>query len=441
VLVTIPGLVAHRPATDDPHGLEAQHRRNRDDQEEQRLLQRQIARQHDAEGLTEVEGPMPGPDRQYVPHHERRDDTQQCQTQPASSRVDPSPQQELQRQRREDDEDQHGDVGELRHVSPRLGGASPAAGPSLGQSRRRPAGRRPDEPEPQWSARWLARRTATEVRRLLRGMGIRLRGRDLTLAAAGLTFYSGIAVVPCLLLSVWLAGLVSSPDAVAMLGGRLAEVLPRELGAAAPVDRLFDAGRRLGWLGAVVAAFPASFYGEGLRRAFLRFTHRDEPFVGWRGRLLVLPLLVAAPFLLLPLLLVAGVLHGLPGRYGAASGLIGVVIGFTAVWLVLAVTLVWTFRVVGPARSGRVAVVVGALLTAACLSGFPQGFVLFLSLPLDLGAPFGGLTGVGVVVAVGLWLLLLHVIVLVGWVFTLALEDRLRGDAGPASASNPGGDR
>ena len=37
------------------------------------------------------------------------------------------------------------------------------------------------------------------------------------------------------------------------------------------------------------------------------------------------------------------------------------------------------------------ALVTGALFTAACLSGFLQGFVLFLSLPLQLGAPFGGL--------------------------------------------------
>ena len=56
---------------------------------------------------------------------------------------------------------------------------------------------------------------------------------------------------------------------------------------------------------------------------------------------------------------------------------------------------------------------VGALFTAACLSGFLQGFVLFLALPLDLGAPFGGLAVVGGVVAVGLWLFLLHLVVLV----------------------------
>jgi membrane protein len=77
--------------------------------------------------------------------------------------------------------------------------------------------------------------------------------------------------------------------------------------------------------------------------------------------------------------------------------------------------------------------VAGVFFTAACLSGFLQGFVLFLSLPLDLGAPFGGLTSVGSVVALGLWLFLLHVVLLVGWLLTQALDERL------ARSANSGG--
>src|SRR3712207_5875745 len=82
------------------------------------------------------------------------------------------------------------------------------------------------------------------------------------------------------------------------------------------------------------------------------------------------------------------------------------------------------------------AVLTGALLAAACLSGFLQGFVLFLSLPLDLGAPFGGLTVVGGVVAVGFWLWLLHLVVLAGWLFTEALDERLR--RGRPGGNEPG---
>ncbi|MDP9459868.1 MAG: hypothetical protein M3Q22_06335, partial [Actinomycetota bacterium] len=70
---------------------------------------------------------------------------------------------------------------------------------------------------------------------------------------------------------------------------------------------------------------PMTFYGEGLRRALLRFGGRREGMTGWRGRL----------------------------------------------------------------------------------------------------APFGGLTVVGGVVALALWLLLLHLVVLLGWLLTQSLDELL----------------
>ena len=103
--------------------------------------------------------------------------------------------------------------------------------------------------------------------------------------------------------------------------------------------------------------------------------------------------------------------------------------GFYAVLAALTVPLAWGFRVVGAGRVRWPALAAGALFTAACLSGFLQGFVLFLALPLDLGAPFGGLDVVGGVVAVGLWLFLLHLVVLV----------RLAGHAVPRRAADAAG--
>src|SRR5690242_15225068 len=47
-----------------------------------------------------------------------------------------------------------------------------------------------------------------------------LRGRDLALHAAAVTFYSGIAVVPVALLAIWLTGLVAGADRVRRLTGR-----------------------------------------------------------------------------------------------------------------------------------------------------------------------------------------------------------------------------
>jgi membrane protein len=91
--------------------------------------------------------------------------------------------------------------------------------------------------------------------------------------------------------------------------------------------------------------------------------------------------------------------------------------------------------------------------TAANLSGFLHGFVLFCSLPLDLGVPFGGFTEIGGMVAVGLWLYLFHVIVLAGYAATLSFStyltardgkpihhdtepDRAEDQSGPESAAS-----
>jgi membrane protein len=100
--------------------------------------------------------------------------------------------------------------------------------------------------------------------------------------------------------------------------------------------------------------------------------------------------------------------------------------GYYSVLFALTLPLVWVFRVVAAGRLRWRAVVVGALFTAGSLSGFLQGFVLFLSLPLELGAPFGGLTVVGGAVAVAFWLFLLQFVLLAGWLFTEALDERVR---------------
>src|SRR3712207_453651 len=100
-------------------------------------------------------------------------------------------------------------------------------------------------------------------RALLSGVRSRLRGRDLALIAAGLTFYAGIAVVPLLLLSVSLTAAFSSPEEVHALGGRLASLFPSGAGAPSAVAELFGAGvARRGW-GVLLALLPLSLSGEG----------------------------------------------------------------------------------------------------------------------------------------------------------------------------------
>jgi membrane protein len=250
-----------------------------------------------------------------------------------------------------------------------------------------------------------------------------LRGHDLALYAAGVTFFAGIALVPTVLLAVWLTGRLVGPERVAELGRSLAEALPDALGAPQVAESTVEAGLRLPALGALAVLFPASFYGEGLRRAFVSLTDADDTLIGWRGRLLVLPLFAAAPVLLLGVLLITPTLARLFGA-GGASVVLGIVLAFLTDWVVLSLALAWVYRVVGPTRPSWLAASWGAAATGSFLAGFVQGFVLFLAIPLDLGLPFGGFTVVGGAVAVGLWLYLLHMIVLVGYGLTHRIDER-----------------
>ncbi|MFV2100366.1 YhjD/YihY/BrkB family envelope integrity protein [Micromonospora sp. LOL_024] len=260
--------------------------------------------------------------------------------------------------------------------------------------------------------------------RITRGAFRPVRGRDLSLHAAAITFYGAIAVVPMALLAIWLTTLLAGAGRVRRLTTYAVETLPDDIGAPAAVAALVEAGVGLTpWL-ALAALLPASLYGEGLRRAFVSVAapRSDEHLIGWRGRLLLLPLLAPAPALLLSILLALPTTTELVQR-GGWAGALGVVLSFLAVWLVLTPVLMWVFRVVGPASPDWLSTLGMGSFTAANLSGFLHGFVLFASLPLDLGLPFGDLEEVGAAVAILLWLYLFHVIVLAGYSATLALSN------------------
>jgi membrane protein len=247
-----------------------------------------------------------------------------------------------------------------------------------------------------------------------------LRGRDVSLHAAAVTFYAGIAVVPIALLAIWVTGLVAGADRVRRLTGHTIAALPDEIGAPRALAALIDAGLHLTPALALASLLPATLYGEGLRRAFVSLRSPDpasETLIGWRGRLLWLPLLAAAPALLLAIFLALPATSGLWVRGGWYS-VLGVILSFFAAWLVLTPVVIWVYRYVAPGRPRWLSTVLVGSFTAANLSGFLHGFVLFCALPLNLGTPFGGFTEIGGVVAVGLWLYLFHVLLLAGYAAT-----------------------
>ncbi len=245
-----------------------------------------------------------------------------------------------------------------------------------------------------------------------------LQGRDVALHAAAVTFYGGIAVVPVALLAIWTTGLIAGADRVRRLTGQTIAALPSEIGAPQALSALIDAGLELTPILALASLLPATFYGEGLRRAFVSLRDPGEPLVGWRGRVLWLPLMGAAPALLLAAFLALPVTSSLWERGGwYAVG--GVVLSFLACWLVLTPVVIWVYRYVAPGHPEWLATVLVGSFTAANLSGFLHGFVWFCSFPLDLGIPFGGFTEIGGMVAVGFWLYLFHVLILAGYAATL----------------------
>ena len=83
-----------------------------------------------------------------------------------------------------------------------------------------------------------------------------------------------------LVLAFGLTAWLTSPEEVTELGMRLAELLPSAVGAPDAVERLIDAAVGLSLVGGLLALLPMSFYGEGLRRALLRFGGRREGLTG-----------------------------------------------------------------------------------------------------------------------------------------------------------------
>ena len=87
------------------------------------------------------------------------------------------------------------------------------------------------------------------------------------------------------------------------------------------------------------------------------------------------------------------------GWYAAS----GVVLSFLAAWLVLTPVVIWVYRYVAPGRPEWLATVLVGTFTAANLSGFLHGFVLFWvdgMLGYTVGA---GLRWMPMLVSAALW--------------------------------------
>jgi membrane protein len=252
--------------------------------------------------------------------------------------------------------------------------------------------------------------------------------RDLALASSGAALYGALAAIPSLLVAVALAALLLGHDTMIRSGDRLATTIPDALGAATWVRQLFAAGLSLSPIAVVFALFMGSAYGRGLGRALLRFAPVNDSDLppSWKARAMTLPLLGLAPLLLLGLLLITPAVSDLMNGSGPAGIAAASYLALNAIWVITWLPLTWMFRVVGPGRPAWRAALIGGVVTGAFVSGFLQGFTLFLALPVDLGRPFGGLSAVGVTTSLILWLWVLHAVVCVGYAFTWQVDAKLR---------------
>jgi membrane protein len=258
----------------------------------------------------------------------------------------------------------------------------------------------------------------------LRDTGRSFPSTDLALWAAGATFFGLIGIVPIALVSLRVAAVLVGPETVAAGVDAAISGLPAGHGTPEALRTLVDTAVGLSLLQSLVLLFPAGLYGEGLRRAMLQLAPASgERLTGWRGRLGLMPVVAVSPALVLAGLAAA---PAVAPYYGPDGNLVvGVVLGFHVTWVVLSITIVLVFRWVAAGRIGSRALLLAGPGTGAFLAGFLQGFLLFLAIPVEWSAPFGGLPVVGAVAALAFWLYLMHVVLLVGYRFTLTLDGRL----------------
>lgn len=269
-----------------------------------------------------------------------------------------------------------------------------------------------------------------------------MRGHDVWILTAGVTFYALLAAVPSLVVAVRVTAAVAGRGRVDSLGAAVGRALPAAQSPATVIGPFVHQAAAVHWRAVLVALVPATVWGEGLRRGFGRVTlptrsggEPPEPpsrWEGWRARAAVLPVLLVSPVGLLAVLEVAPLLARLFGTGSIGRSILAFYIALNVDWIVVSLALVYVYRLLGPIRPGWRPLLAGAFFTGAFVSGFLQGFVIFLAIPVKLGSPFGGFTGVGAAVAISLWLWLFTALSLLGYAITQALHRRWE-PAGPAA--------
>ncbi len=257
----------------------------------------------------------------------------------------------------------------------------------------------------------------------------RARRDDILLLAGGLAFYALVSVVPLVIVSLWVTGLLVPDDRIQSFADKLSAMAPKSIGVDEAVRQVARKGTSLGALAAVLALWPASAYGSGLAHGFEHVTpNPDRGRSGFMGRgLLVL--------VILPLFILGSVLASFVGTTVLGDALVGRILGLVlalvAAFLMAAVVIVLIYRVFPTERLPWKAVLKGTAFTAAGISLLSLLLVLFLSLGADFEQSYATSWMAAVVFLAG-WLYLSNVLLLVGYKIALEADpsSRERAPAG-----------
>jgi membrane protein len=263
----------------------------------------------------------------------------------------------------------------------------------------------------------LAREVAWQVRR-----------HDLPFYAAGLTFYAAIAVVPLLLVAWFVTSLVLGDEVVRTLTLALAEYAPTSLGLREGVRSLGEVGPRLGIASLAAALIPATSYGDGLVRALDRIAERDRRAKGLRGRGLALLFVAALPPVVMGELGAVAVLPGALGFTGRFN-LVSVGVAFAVGWVSASLLVGVLYRAFSPRPIGTGALALGAAVTGSFLAGMSLTWLFLLRFGVDVGIAFGDSDLLGTVVVAAVYLYLVQMVLLSGYILSLALGQTAAGSA------------
>jgi membrane protein len=237
--------------------------------------------------------------------------------------------------------------------------------------------------------------------------------------------------VPLLLVAWFVASLVLGDGPVTTLTLALAQYAPASLGLREGVRSLGQVGPRLGLAAFAAALVPATSYGDGLVRALDRVAERDRRAKGLRGRLLALVFVAALPPVVMAELGAVAVLPGalgFTGRFNLASVAVAFAVGWPSASLLVGVL----YRAFSPRPLRPRPLALGAALTGSFLAGMTLTWLFLLRLGVDVGVAFGGSDLLGTVVVAAVYLYLVQVVLLGGYVLSLVMA-QVTGPAPPRS--------